>query len=130
MQNVCKEGGCANNVQTKVAPKSVQTLCKEFGPPWRVSGPWLVPAIAGRQKEGPGTQNAPAIVFVGGHGHRQARPESIHRQAGLLTAHPQTHFPVGDEVTRLKFLRFLEGKLDPPYVGSYFFNGRLTQHPQ
>jgi restriction system protein len=26
----------------------VQTLCKDFGPPWRVASPWRGPAIAGR----------------------------------------------------------------------------------
>ena len=35
-------------------------------------------------------------------------------------------FFVGDEVTSLKFLRFLKGKLETPYVVSYFFN-RLSR---
>jgi hypothetical protein len=35
-------------------------------------------------------------------------------------------FFVGDEVTSLKFLRFLKDKLETPYVVSYFFNRRLT----
>ena len=34
-------------------------------------------------------------------------------------------FFVGDEVTSLKFLRFLKGKLETPYVVSYFFNRLL-----
>jgi len=50
VQIVCKKGGCANFVQIKLAPESVQTLCKDFGPPWRVAGPWRGPAIAGRVK--------------------------------------------------------------------------------
>ena len=47
---MCKETGCANFVQIKLAPESVQTLCKDFGPPWRVAGLWRVPAITGRPK--------------------------------------------------------------------------------
>ena len=40
VQIVCKKGGCANFVQIKLTPESVQTLCKDFGLPWRVAGLW------------------------------------------------------------------------------------------
>jgi hypothetical protein len=48
VQIVCKKGDCANFVQIKLAPESVQTLCKDFGLPWRVAGLWRVPITAGR----------------------------------------------------------------------------------
>ena len=47
VQIVCKKTGCANFVQTELAPESVQTLCKDFGLPWRVAGLWRVPFTAG-----------------------------------------------------------------------------------
>jgi hypothetical protein len=33
VQIVCKKGVCANYVQNKFAPESVQALCKDFGLP-------------------------------------------------------------------------------------------------
>jgi len=56
VQIVCKKGGCANFVQIELAPESVQTLCKDFGLPWRAAGLWRVPITAGRVKQRPGTQ--------------------------------------------------------------------------
>ena len=82
---MCKKSGCANFVQTKLAPESVQTLCKDFGPPWRVAGLWRVRAITGGSWQRPGIQNAPAIVFAGGLGRGQARRESIPGRGGRLS---------------------------------------------
>jgi hypothetical protein len=47
VQNVCEKGDCANFVQIKLDPESVQTLCKDFGLPWRVAVLWGVPITAG-----------------------------------------------------------------------------------
>jgi len=58
VQIVCKKGGCANFVQIELAPESVQTLCKDFGLPWRVAGLWRVPITAGGSRQHPGTQDA------------------------------------------------------------------------
>jgi hypothetical protein len=41
---------------------------------------------------------------------------------GLLGSPLKISFFVGDEVTSLKFLRFLKDKLETPYVVSYFLN--------
>jgi len=57
VQNVCEKGDCANFVQIKLDPESVQTLCKDFGLPWRVAGLWRVPITAGGSWQHPGTQN-------------------------------------------------------------------------
>ena len=98
VQIVCKETGCANFVQTKLAPESVQTLCKDFGPPWRVAGLWRVRAITGGSWQRPGIQNAPAIVFAGGLGRGQARRESIQHRA---TQNPQQRLSVSRMHPRL-----------------------------
>jgi len=58
VQIVCKKTGCANFVQIELAPESVQTLCKDFGLPWRVAGLWRVPITAGGSRQHPGTQDA------------------------------------------------------------------------
>jgi hypothetical protein len=43
-----------------------------------------------------------------------------------LAARQKISFFVGDEVTSLKFLWFLKGKLETPHVVSYFFNRLLA----
>jgi hypothetical protein len=58
VQFMCKKSGCANFVQTKLAPESVQTLCKDFGPPWRVAGLWRVRAITRGSWQRPGLFSA------------------------------------------------------------------------
>jgi len=48
--NRVQKNGCANFVQTHIAPESVQTLCKDFGPQWRVAGLRRVQTITGGAK--------------------------------------------------------------------------------
>jgi len=61
--------------------------------------------------------------------HHRAIEESLRRSAspgvtpGRLTGLLKILFFVGDEVTSLKFLRFLKNKLETPYVVSYFLTG-------
>jgi hypothetical protein len=57
VQIVCKKGGCANFVQIKLDPESVQTLCKDFWP--AVARGWPVARPDHRQRvmwQRPGTQ--------------------------------------------------------------------------
>jgi hypothetical protein len=46
-------------------------------------------------------------------------------QSGPHSSPFKKSFLVGDEVTSLKFLRFLKNKSETPYVVSYFFNGLI-----
>ena len=54
MGNKRQEYLCKKCAKQEVRPESVQTLCKDFGLPWRVADLWRVPITAGRVMEASG----------------------------------------------------------------------------
>ena len=85
------------------------------------------------ERIGKASQNTHALAKLS----RSSAPEIFQTQSTEINAGPQdqvcrlaarqkTLFFVGDEVTSLKFLGFLQYKLETPHVVSYFLNGLLA----